>query len=285
MILVADSGSTKTDWGLVGQDGSPIFFHTQGCNPYFCTPRDLRDTFSNVKEQLAISLSDTVSNIYFYGAGCTPGDKTETITQDLGEVFGHECQVCVGSDMLGAAIALCDDREGIACILGTGSNSCLYDGNEITTNTPPLGYILGDEGSGANLGKLLVGNILKDQLPSRLKDEFLNTYGSTAEIINRVYRQPAPNRWLASLSPFIHSHLDCAELRQMTKDAFAAFFRRNVTNYRRSELPIGLVGSVAYHYRDIIAEAAAELHLTIGKILKQPIEELTKIHHDRHYNH
>lgn len=285
MILVADSGSTKTDWAVIGQDDSPIFFYTQGCNPYFCTPWDLRDVFSNVKKQLAISPSDTVSNIYFYGAGCTPGEKTETVALALGEIFGHKCQVCVDSDMLGAAIALCDNREGIACILGTGSNSCLYDGKEITASTPPLGYILGDEGSGANLGKLLVGNILKDQLPSRLKDEFLNTYGSTAEIINQVYHQTAPNRWLASLSPFIHSRLDCTELRQMTKDAFTAFFRRNVVNYRRSELPIGLVGSVAYHYSDIITEAAAELHLTIGKILRQPIEELTKIHHDRLYNH
>lgn len=285
MYLIADSGSTKTDWLLAAASGEQecgtsadgLVLKTGGCNPYFMSQDEMASLFATARQGLAPSCR--VSSIYFYGAGCTPGEKSQMVSDCLKRAFGADCTVEVSSDMLGAARALCGTGEGIACILGTGSNSCLYDGKQIVANVSPLGYILGDEGSGANLGKLLVGNILKDQLGQELKEEFIATYGTTPEIIDRVYRQPFPNRWLASLSPFIHKHLDHAGVRQMALDAFAAFFRRNTACYNRPDLKIGLTGSVAYYYQEVIAEAAAEQGVSLGKITKSPIEGLKTYHH------
>lgn len=276
MTIIADSGSTKTDWCFVGCDNHPAAdLRTQGCNPYFVDSEELSNIFREVSTQLA---DKTVDSIYFYGAGCTPGEKTEMIAQTLQSVFGEQCEVCVASDMVGAARALCQNTEGIACILGTGSNSCLYNGREIVANVPPLGFILGDEGSGAHLGKLFTGNALKNQLDSETKAEFLAEYGSEASIIDRVYRQPLPNRWLASLSPFIASRLGNARIRKMAGDAFRAFFERNILNYNRPELKIGMTGSVAYYYQDVIKEVAADMQLKIGAVAKSPMEGLIQYH-------
>lgn len=275
MVLIADSGSTKTDWSLLSDGVSFKEIQTPGCNPYFLTEDELAELFGSLKSALPC---EKVAEVWFYGAGCTPGEKTEIVANALRNAFGEACVISVSSDMLGAARALCQKEEGIACILGTGSNSCLYDGKEIVDNVSPLGFILGDEGSGANLGKLLIGNVLKDQLNDDLKKKFLKQFGPVPEIINRVYRMPLPNRWLASLSPFILQNLDVAGLRKMVKDAFTAFFVRNIMNYKRPELPIGMVGSVAYYYEDVIREAASGLGLRIGTICKSPIEGLKQYH-------
>ncbi len=288
MNLIADSGSTKTDWLLTTEAGeqpcggmvNDMVFQTGGCNPYFMRSDEMESLFAGVSSSLPPSCQ--VKNIYFYGAGCTPGAKSLMVADCLRRAFGiTDAQRCVevSSDMLGAARSLCGTQEGIACIMGTGSNSCLYDGREIVANVSPLGFILGDEGSGANLGKLLVGNILKNQLGDDLKEEFTKAFGTASEIIDRVYRQPFPNRWLASLSPFIHEHLDNSGIKQMVMDAFAAFFRRNTALYNRQDLKIGITGSVAYWYKDIIAEVAEQLGLSLGNITKSPIEGLKKFHH------
>ena len=173
----------------------------------------------------------------------------------------------------------CQQEEGIACILGTGSNSCLYDGHEIVANVPPLGFILGDEGSGAHLGKMMVGNVLKGQMPKEIVNRFFEETGmDTADIINRVYRQPFPNRWLASLAPLIHRNLNHKEVRAMAAEAFTAFFQRNVANYNRPDLPVNFVGSIAYYYKEIIAEVANNMGYSIGKIRQSPIEGLMEYH-------
>ena len=277
MILIADSGSTKTDWALLDAGKSTGIIRTGGLNPYMQTTDDmvckLKDT------ALGKLAAKGVDRLWFYGAGCTPGEKSRSVAIAMKAIFGSKCEVQVATDMLGAARALCQQTEGIACILGTGSNSCLYDGRGIVANTPPLGYILGDEGSGAHLGKLLVGNILKGQMPQEITDRFFDETGITgADIIDKVYRQPFPNRWLASLSPFIHRHLAHQAVRTMVLGAFTAFFTRNVANYNRKDLPIGIAGSVAYHYQDIVREAAATLGMTIAKVAQSPMEGLVDFH-------
>lgn len=291
MKIIADSGSTKTDWLVM--EGSVVVaqIHTGGMNPYFLTTDELVDVYaesplkkyaSNGLDALPdadVATAGGVDEIWFYGAGCTPGEKTEMVTEALRRVFGLSCAIYVYSDMVGAARALCQQSEGVACILGTGSNSCLYDGHDVVKNVSPLGFILGDEGSGANLGKLLVGNILKDQMGEELKRAFLDETGLTpADIIDRVYRKPLPNRWLASLSPFIVKHLDNEAVRAMVKDAFGAFFDRNIRNYGRPDLPVGMVGSIAWYYQDIIREVADEKGYRIGKIMRTPLDGLQAYH-------
>ena len=204
-ILIADSGSTKTDWCLAEYGKILRRTKADGINPVFQTDEELR----NAAEDVARQLEDTRPEaIHFYGAGCIP-TQTERVRRALAHAFTSAGSVEAASDMLGAARALCGHQAGIACILGTGSNSCSYDGENIVANVSPLGFILGDEGSGAVLGKLLVGSLLKNQLAPGLKEEFLERYALTpADIIERVYRRPLPNRFLASLSPFLAEHLD-----------------------------------------------------------------------------
>ena len=207
MILIADSGSTKTDWCLVehGELLQQIF--TKGTNPFFQTEEEISNEIATaLLPQLKTSVLDAV---YFYGAGCAFPDKIETVRRAILRHLEVKGEVEVSTDMLAAARGLCGHQAGIACIMGTGSNSCYYDGEKIVQNVSPLGFILGDEGSGACLGKLLVGDLLKNQLGAELKEEFLSQYNLTpADIIDRVYRKPFPNRFLASLSPFLAQHID-----------------------------------------------------------------------------
>ena len=205
MILIADSGSTKTDWCLVENGENILRFQTRGTNPFFQTEEEILE---EIETGLLPGLKGVEpSSVHFYGAGCAFPEKNEIIRRAVSRHL--PVPVEVGSDLLAAARALCGDRPGIACILGTGSNSCQYDGKEIVKNVSPLGFILGDEGSGAVLGKLLIGDVLKDQLPPALKELFLSQYELTpASIMDRVYRQPFPNRFLAGFSPFILEHLD-----------------------------------------------------------------------------
>ena len=273
MILITDSGSTKADWALVDKGVCVSRIQTCGFNPYMQTADEM---VCHLKDSALQKIADSgVDALWFYGAGCTPGEKSESVAMALRAVFGNECAVHVESDMLGAARALCQDKEGIACILGTGSNSCLYDGRKIVAQVPALGYILGDEGSGAHLGKLLVGNVLKGQMPKEVTEAFFDEVGMTlTDIIDKVYRQPFPNRWLASLSPFIRRNLAHEAVRTMALESFTAFFTRNVMGYQRPDLSVGLVGSVAYHYKELVTEAANNLGLTISTIEQSPIHGL-----------
>lgn len=276
MKLIADSGSTKTRWILTENRIVVKSFKTRGMNPYFQTSEEAAEVLKNeVLPQLG---DEEVTAVHFYGAGCTP-EKKKSVRNILKNHFPEAKKITVESDMLGAARALCGKRAGIVCILGTGSNSCFYNGREIIQNVSPLGYILGDEGSGAVLGRNMVGSLLKNQLPEGLKEKFLSQYKLTpADIVERVYRQPFANRFLASLSPFLLENIYLPEVRQLVLDSFLAFINRNVKQYEYQIYPVHFTGSVAYYYHQVIFEAASRSEINISSIVKNPIDGLVAFH-------
>ena len=278
MMLIADSGSTKTDWCVI-LDNTPIKrIGTKGLNPFFQSEEEIQQELTH---SLLPQLPEgTIDSVYFYGAGCTP-EKAPTLRRAIADSLPIVGNIKAYSDMLAAARGLCGREAGITCILGTGSNSCFYDGKEIVNHISPLGFILGDEGSGAVLGKLLVGDILKNQLSPAIKEAFVKQFDLTVpEIIDRVYRQPFPNRFLASLSPFIAQHLEEPGIRQLVLGSFIAFLRRNVMQYDYTQYPAHFIGSVAHCYKEILQEAAQETGIRIGKILQSPMEGLIQYHSD-----
>ena len=291
-ILIADSGSTKTDWALVGDHGEVVMTcKTQGINPIHQQDQDILDILC--KE---LVLSEQPRAVYFYGSGVTEAMKPR-IKSLLQQAF-PEAKIEAEGDMLGAARALFGKKPGIACILGTGANSCLYDGERIVLNTPPLGYILGDEGSGAVLGKLFLNGIFKGTLPSSLKKKYLEWSGlDYPSIINKVYREPLANRFLASICPFISQSIAESEkyengsdelnegmaLYRMVLGSFNQFYENNITPYiiydKLEVGDIGFVGSIAHYFesplRNVIED---EHHLKITSILQAPMAGLVKYH-------
>ena len=288
-MLIADSGSTKTDWLFVSPDGTQAELHTDGINP----ARDARDIIYNVLyHQLLTQLplgghaaeppskGESEGSVFFYGAGCIE-PFSQTVRDVIGELFPR-WHIEVESDLLGAARAVCGHEPGIACILGTGSNSCLYDGKDIVAHTPPLGYILGDEGSGSYLGKALLNGLFKGLLPDSLKEEFCQRFDLTLPgIIERVYRHPAANAFLASLVPFIAEHLTLPAIHDMLVGAFRLFFERNIAIYGHKEMPINCVGGIAFQFENELAEAATQENMQIGRVLRRPIESIAKYHNKR----
>ena len=268
--IIADSGSTKTHWAVVEEGGKTTMKETLGINPIHMSVDEIKDV---IPEHLALRTSPFA--IRFFGAGCvTP--FSEKVEKALKDIY-PDADIFVGSDMLGAARALFGNDEGIACILGTGSNSCLYDGRDIVKNIPPLGYILGDEGSGAVLGKFFFNALFKGFLPKEMLEEYLEKEQLTyAEIIERVYRKPLANRFLASTSHFIASHLDSEPLRELVKENFRGFFRRNVMQYGRPDLEVGIVGSIAHVYRKELTEVAREENIKLNRIVQSPIDLLVE---------
>ena len=247
MILIADSGSTKTDWCVV-EDGQLIQqIFTKGTNPFFQSEEEISNEIATaLLPQLKTNALDAV---YFYGAGCGFPDKIAMVHRAITKHLQVKGEVEVNTDMLAAARGLCQHQAGIACIMGTGSNSCYYDGKQIVTNVSPLGFILGDEGSGAVLGKLLVGDILKNQMTPELKEKFLA------------------------------QNLDEPCIRALVLGSFKAFLKRNVMqyeNYHKSK--VHFIGSVAFYYKTILAEAAQEMGIQLGTIIKSPMEGLIEYH-------
>ena len=278
MILIADGGSTKTDWCVV-ENGQPIQqISTKGINPFFQSEEEISNEIAtSLLPQLKTNALDAV---YFYGAGCGFPDKIAMVHRAITKHLQIKREVEVNTDMLAVAHGLCQHEAGIACIMGTGSNSCYYDGKQIVSNVSPLGFILGDEGSGAVLGKLLVGDILKNQMTPELKEKFLKQFSLTpADIIDRVYRKPFPNRFLASLSPFLAQNIDEPCIHALVLGSFKSFLKRNVMqyeNFRNSK--VHFIGSVAFYYKTILAEAAQEMNIQLGTIIKSPMEGLIKYH-------
>jgi N-acetylglucosamine kinase-like BadF-type ATPase len=270
-ILIADSGSTKTDWCCGARHTGSLpngrrQYRTEGMNPYHKTEAEL----------VAVLDGLTVpppAEVHFYGSGCTEA-KIPLMQRLLAARF-PQARIEVADDLLGAARALCGSEAGIACILGTGSNSGYYDGQQIVQHTPALGYVLGDEGGGAYLGKLLVGDLLKGQLSAALREEFLAEYRlTTADIIERVYRGEQPARFLASFAPFLSARLAQEEVCAFCREAFRAFFVRNVVDKYPSDLPVCLTGSVAYYFQEIIRPVIVKLGLTPGLITLSPLDRL-----------
>ncbi len=283
MILVADSGSTKTDWAFVPTyAGRPEMscrvFSTQGINPF----HQSWDVISSVlMEELIPQLpggKEMVTSVKFYGSGVRP-ELEQSMVRQIRKVFPFAEAVEAHSDLLGAARGLCGRNEGLACILGTGANSCLYDGKRIVKNTAALGYILGDEGSGAVLGKRFLHALYMDVLPKEIKSLFeCQTHLSLATVVDRVYRQPLANRFLASLSMFIHDHLDNPDVRALVIACFADFFRYHVLPYKRSDLPVSFIGSIAWYYQKELYEAAESQGFVVGQIRKSPMGGLLNYH-------
>lgn len=291
MILIADSGSTKTDWAIVTGASQPVVLNTQGINPVHQSREEivriLREEFvslmaSNPEVQKlrssAILTPQFPLAVYFYGSGIRPEMET-LMTVLLRETFPQAQIVEAHSDLLGAARALCGRNEGIASILGTGANSCLYDGKAIVEHTSALGYILGDEGSGAVLGKRFIHDLYGGILSESIRETFeKETKLTLAEIIKRVYRQPLANRFLASLSEFITNHLDDSEVRGVVVQNFIDFLRYHISPYCRQDLPVSFVGSVAWYYKDELHEAAERLGYKLGTVLKTPLAGLIRYH-------
>lgn len=277
MILLADSGSTKTDWGLVENGKLVKRLRTSGMNPFQMSEEAITE---EIKTHLVPELPGTVlDEVHFYGAGCTK-EKQPIVERALRAnlTINGECEVA--SDMLGAARGICGHKPGIACILGTGSNSCSYDGKNLVKNVSPLGFILGDEGSGAVLGKLLVGDVLKNQMPEAITKRFFEKYKFTsAEIIDRVYRQPKPNTFLASFVPFLEENIDEPKIYNLVKESFRSFLRRNVMQYDGWQtLPIGFNGSIAKIYKKPLLEALEEEGMHLGRIIQAPMEAMVEYH-------
>lgn len=285
ITLIVDSGSTKTSWCFAflpdtkSADGARTVT-TEGLNPSVMSAEEVEEkiakALNHCLQSLSISAAD-VDNVFFYGAGCIAG-RTVVVSESIQSIL-VDARIYVADDLLGAARALCGHKAGIACILGTGSNSCLYDGKNIVAHTPALGYVLGDEGSGAVLGRKFLNAVLKQTLPENIRKRFLQESGlDMAEVINRVYRSPAPNRFLASMSKYIHGYLDEKEVRDIVIDNFEDFIRNNILAYGDKFRTINVVGSIAYHYKEQLTEAASRNGFQIGKIIKSPIEGLIEYH-------
>lgn len=271
MKAIADSGSTKCEW-IFGDGDRILRLRTAGINAVQQSPDAIRAVLAELPPL------DGVEELRFYGAGCGDSfpEASAVLRRELAARFGPGTAIGLGSDLLGAARALFGRGEGIACILGTGSNSCHCRGGEIVANVPPLGYVLGDEGSGAVLGRNLVNGIFKGMIP--LREEFLHTFALTyAGLIRRVYREPAANRFLASFAPFIRAHLDCAPVRKMVVRSFGEFAARNLSGYPVG-LPVAFVGGVAAHFEEPLREAMAAAGREVVRIVCSPAEELWKYH-------
>jgi len=275
MKLIADSGSSKTEWCLV--EGIYVLERafTEGLNPYFQMRREIS---RSIRLQLPeVFFKKKVDQIYFYGAGCSSQEKKDVIKASLVTQFRAPAEV--ESDLLGAVKALFGNQPGIGCILGTGSNSCFYDGDKIVKNVAPLGYILGDEGSGAVLGKLFLSDCMKEIAPKDLCDMFFDVYKiSPGEIMENVYSKPFANRFLASFSFFLEKHIDHEYVYGLVKQNFHNFFTRNILHYDYKNYPIHFMGHVAYHYADILREVASEFGVTVGQIEKSPMPGLVRYH-------
>lgn len=279
MILIVDSGSTKTDWFFCSNASDLKTVKTQGINPCHQSSAEIDNI---IRVELlpyteGIVLQD-ITEVFYYGAGCA----TESICAQMAGIlkeFFTQASINVDSDMLGAARALCGHSEGIACVLGTGSNSCLYNGKEIVDQVPSLGYILGDEGSSAAIGRRLISDCLKRQLPETVSREFMERYSLTKEIIiENVYRKSLPNRYIAGFAPFVYEKRSIPEVHKMLIQCFSEFFTRNVINYHKPWLPVHFVGSLANSFADELKETADSLGMTIGKIMTSPMSGLIEYH-------
>lgn len=272
-ILIADSGATSTNWSVINRGVVIHSFVTEGISPIHQSEKEIITEMKSVTSAHIRSIN--IDAIRFYGAGCI-AEKIDSVNNAIKQSFNIN-DIKVHSDLIAVAHALCGKSSGIACIMGTGSNSCEWNGTDIVSQVPALGFILGDEGSGAALGKLLVGDILKNQLSEQLKDKFLKQYNLTqSDILNHVYRQPFPSRFLSNLSTFILQNIDDDSLRGIAERSFNDFFERNVMQYNYHDNDVNIVGSVGWHYSDIIRDVASKKGVTIGKIEKDPMKGLVK---------
>lgn len=278
MILIADCGSTKIDWCVVENGKVVKQIYTCGMNAVMLTEEEMAERIGN--ELMPELGDDKIDAVYFYGAGCINEEVCGNVANAIRKHLPDAGTIDVHTDLLAAARALCGHNPGIACIMGTGSNSCYYDGEKICDNVSPLGYILGDEGSGAVLGKILIGDVLKNQLPKHLCEKFLKEFElDRMTIIRRVYKEPQGNRFLASVAPFLIRNIEEPAIHTLVLNAFKAFFVRNIAQYQGyRDLKVNFIGSIAYYYREVLEEAATACECTVGTIIQSPMEGLIRFH-------
>ncbi|HLP73399.1 MAG TPA: hypothetical protein VK155_10885 [Bacteroidales bacterium] len=276
MILVVDSGSTKTEWRIINGEETGISVFSSGINPYFLREDEICGI---LESELSGIPSRGIGAIYFYGTGCNSETKNKTVKDALERYFSAD-EVFVGSDLLGAARSLCQSGRGIACIIGTGSNSCFYDGRNIVSNVAPLGYILGDEGGGAVLGRKLISGVLKKQFSASVNEKFFETYKITAsEILENVYTKPFPNRFLGQFARFISTNIQIPDMQELIISSFDEFIKRNVLQYPESKhLPVSFTGSIAYNFRTFLTDILKKNGLNTGIITLSPMEGLMRYH-------
>ncbi len=279
MILIADGGSTKTDWRLIKEGREYKQIQTSGFNPYLVGSDEIEEILW--KELQPYIDNNAVSAVYYYGAGCSTPVKIMIVETAFEKIF-TSAKLYISHDLLAASHALCGDKEGIAAILGTGSNSCYYDGKEIKDGIFSLGYFFGDEGSGAYLGKQLITAFLHNELPEEIAIKLREAYPMSLEnILDAVYTKPAPSRFLASFSNFINQNRDHPFIYNLIAEAFRSFYKYQVCCYARyKEVPVHFVGSVAYHYKDILTEVGLEFGIKTGKFIKAPIDGLVEYHQE-----
>lgn len=277
MILIADSGSTKTSWILTNAKTIIKQISTIGFNPNYYKNNDFENI---IKNELLPFLQDIkISNIYFYGAGCSTSTNCTTIKNILSNIFLN-ATIEINHDLFGAAVALLNNKKGIACILGTGSNSCSWNGQEIIQNVPSVGYLLGDEGSGTHIGKKILKGILENKAPNNIINNFYNYYNTNFdEIITKIYNQPKPNQYISAISIFAKNNIKNDWIKSMIKQSFVDFINNQVAQYHNySNLKVSFTGSIAYHFSEILTESCTENNIIIGEIMKDPIIGLYNYH-------
>jgi len=277
MKLIADSGSTKTTWVVLDGPRVKQTITTIGLNPYFHNSESVE---SVIRADLSPFLvEDHISEVNFYGAGCSTDFNNQMIADAI-RIFFRKAKVFVYHDILDAARALFGDGTGIACILGTGCNSCYFNGVTTVSKVDSLGYLFGDEGAGSYLGKLFMGAYLKKELPGDLREAFDQQYGlSLEDILNSLYNRPSPNRFLASFSIFLSPNRDHPFVRELLQRSFRDFFVAHIRKYEQYQsMPVGFIGSIASTYSDVLGEVAAAEGVRITKILSSPVEGLLEYH-------
>lgn len=285
MLLIADSGSTKCDWLLIDRNDALRSFKTIGFNPYF---HDKEFITSAIQLNIELSqLGPYVKNVFYYGAGCSSSELNAIVYKALNTVF-FNARIKVDHDLVAAAYATYQAEPCISCILGTGSNSCYFDGKKVSEEVPALGYILGDEGSGSYYGKKLLSMYLYKQLPQHLHNELNSVYQLTKDaIVDQVYMKPHANVYLASFMKFLSQHKNDNFVREMVYDGMLHFLKNHVCCFKEyKEVPVHFVGSIAWHFQDILQAAANDLGIRVGRIVQKPIDQLGKYHLNSTYqNH
>ena len=275
--LIADSGATKAEWCLMKGKKRTIFF-TQGISPFLMTSEEIAEML--MKELKPSMKKERIDEIYFYGTGCSSEHNIKSVKKALKFVFPTAAKIKVDHDMMGAAKALCGHEKGVACILGTGSNSCYFNGIRITKNSPGLGYVLGDEGSGAYLGRKVIQHFLYNTFDVDLQERFTSKYNTNrVEILDHVYRKPLPNRYMASFALFLAENRGHYMVENIIEDSFNEFFFNHLYKFRESWLyPIHFTGGVAYAFRDVLKTMCHSYELQVGRILKNPMQGLIEYH-------
>ncbi|MEY3645387.1 MAG: hypothetical protein RL127_95 [Bacteroidota bacterium] len=278
MILIVESGSTKTEWRYIANPNEAYeSFYSDGINPYYQSADEITIAQKSILGELA---KKTIQQVFYYGTGITDDAKRDIIRQAI-KPFVGEAEITVENDLVAAGISLCGDDAGIACILGTGANSGYFEGGKLKEQIPPLGFWLGDEGSGANLGKRLILAYLHHELPSDLRDAFIKRFGALnrLDIFEHAYQKEFPNRWFATFSKFLFDHRKHPFCYALVEKAFQDFCQLYLVKYESSQIaPIHFTGSVAFYYSDILKRVVSSFGLRVGIISEAPMAGLTLFH-------